>query len=126
MNLTNVEKIEKFDELISQIKTLKSYRASLQAIINEGSAVYKKVWEYGKGYNVVLRKMPPEKITGISKEIERTGLVISFFETILYGNEYNQSIESDESCTEKLIERTVPYNENDADSANNSENKEQD
>lgn len=113
MNLTDKEKVEKFEEIASQIKNLRSYKASLQGIINDGAAstVFRRVWEYGDGYNItpVVKRMPPEKIKGILEEIERMNLVISFFESILYGSQYTQSLEMNETFGEKTIERTIPY-----------------
>ena len=90
MDLERKDKVEKYDEIIQEYKRLVCYRNNLAAtvLMNVESMYYESVVFKRSYINDIIvsdidKKLDPESIRSIQKEIENTDIIISFIGSIV-------------------------------------------
>lgn len=83
-------KIEKFDKIIEEYKNLKSYRNSLAGTVLSN-------FECMNNESSVDKKNDPESIRTIENEIANTDIILSFIDSIVFGQQTTR--DSDEFIT---------------------------
>ena len=83
-------KIEKFDKIIDEYKSLKSYRNSLAGTVLSN-------FECMNNEPSVDKKNDPESIRAIENEIANTDIILSFIDSIVFGQQTTR--DSDEFIT---------------------------
>ena len=90
MDLDRKDKVEKYDEIMQEYKRLVCYRNNLAAtvLMNIESMYYETfIYERKRTDDVIVsdidKKLDPESIRSIQKEIENTDIIISFIGSII-------------------------------------------
>jgi hypothetical protein len=105
----NKSKIAQFDKLMEEYQSLQYYRNSLAGtVLNNVEALYIEKTTSLDSKNVD-KKLDPESIRSINKEIENTDVIISFFKSILYGehtvrdsNQFDVKINENDDDTDRF------------------------
>lgn len=88
------KKAERFDEFMSEYSKFSDYRTNLAAmIISDTETSVEDIRTESGGYLIkqVNKRVSPESVRAIQIEIDRVDTIISFINSILYGDENLQN-----------------------------------